>query len=209
MESDENFRIAYYLVKTLGPVQFWKKMESYNFFWKAYYLIFLVQTPSWRPNNLPQPAWRLRELLFWSDLSWLRADLCLNSYVISTHFSLLSTMPSCTHYISNIGTKTGLNSFWDFPYVTTFLLRSISVFYLWKTERFRKELSPPETVIFDHAILERDPSQKYWTTAISERMESDEIFWIAYYFVKTLGPAQCWKEWSLTKLFGTLTTSFT
>jgi hypothetical protein len=25
--------------------------------------------PEGRPNNLPQPAWRLAELFFWSDLS--------------------------------------------------------------------------------------------------------------------------------------------
>ncbi len=56
-----------------------------------------------RPNNLPQPAWRLVELFFWSDLSWSRADLCANSYGISMRFSLLSTMPSCTRYVSNIG----------------------------------------------------------------------------------------------------------
>ncbi len=34
-----------------------------------------------------------------------------------------------------------------------------------------------------------------------ERVESEEFFWIAYYLiylVKTLGPAQFWKEWSLT-----------
>ncbi len=104
--------------------------------------------PKGCPNNLPQPAWCLTELFFWSDLSWSWADLCANSYVISTRFSLLSTMTSCTLYISNIGSKTGLNSFQDFPYVTTFLLRSISVFYLWKTEQFRKELGPSATVIF-------------------------------------------------------------
>jgi hypothetical protein len=64
----------------------------------------------------------------------------------------------------------------------------------------------------DRAIWERDPSQKYWTSAISERMESEEIFWIAYYLiylVKTLGPVQFWKEWSLTKNFGKLTIAFT
>ncbi len=58
--------------------------------------------PKGRPNNLPQPAWRLVELFFRSDLSWLQADLCANSYVISTHFQLLSTMLSCTCYIFNI-----------------------------------------------------------------------------------------------------------
>jgi hypothetical protein len=59
-------------------------------------------------------------------------------------------------------------------------------------------------LFLDRAILERDPSQKYWTSAILERMESEEKFWIAYYLiylVKTLGPAQFWKEWSLTKIF--------
>jgi hypothetical protein len=49
----------------------------------------------------------------------------------------------------------------------------------------------------DHAILERDLSQKYWTSAILKRMESEEKFWIAYYLiylVKTLGLAGFWKE---------------
>ncbi len=55
-----------------------------------------------RPNNL-QSAWCLAELFFWSDLSWSRANLYANSYEISTHFSLLSTMPWCTHYISYVG----------------------------------------------------------------------------------------------------------
>jgi hypothetical protein len=59
--------------------------------------------PEGCPNNLPQPAWRLVELFFWSDLSSSRADLCSNSYVISTRFSLLSTLPSCTRYISYEG----------------------------------------------------------------------------------------------------------
>ncbi len=59
--------------------------------------------PKGHPNYLPQPAWCLTELFFWSDLSWLRADLCANSYVISTRFSLLSMLPSCTHYISYVG----------------------------------------------------------------------------------------------------------
>jgi hypothetical protein len=63
-----------------------------------------------------------------------------------------------------------------------------------------------------NAILERDPSHKYLTSAISERMESEENFWIAYYLiylVKTFGPAQFWKEWSLTKFFEKLTIAFT
>ncbi len=165
------------------------------------------------PNNLPQPAWRLAELFFWSDMSWSRADLWANSYVISMHFSLLSKLSSCTRYISNVGIKTGLNSFQNFPYVTTFLLRSISVFYLWKTENdFGKNWVHQKQLFLDRAILKRDPSQKYWTSAISERMESEENFRITYYLnylVKTLGPAQFWKEWSLTKKFGKLTIAFT
>ncbi len=190
-------------------------MESYENFWKAYYLIYLVQTPSWCPNNLPQPSWRLAELFFWSDLSWSGADLCPNSYVISTHFSLLSTMPSCTLY--DRGIKTGLNSFQDFPFVTTFLLRSIttfslrciSVFYLEKQSNFGKNWVRQKQLFLDRVILEIDPSQKYWTSAISERMESDNFFWIAYYLVKTLGPAWFRKEWSLTIFFRKLTVSFT
>ncbi len=59
--------------------------------------------PEGHPNNLPQPAWRLAELFFWSDMSWLRADLCANSHVISTCFSFLSKLPSCMHYISYVG----------------------------------------------------------------------------------------------------------
>ncbi len=156
--------------------------------------------PKGCPNSLPQPAWRLAELFFWSDLSWLRADLCSNSYVISTRFSLLGTAPSCMRYISNIGIKTGLNSFQNFPYVTAFLLRSISVFYLWKTEWFRKELSSSETVVFgprdfgkrsfseildqrdfgkngvwrkySDSLLSHLLSKNTWTSAILERMES-------------------------------------
>ncbi len=58
--------------------------------------------PKGRPNNL-QSAWHLAELFFWSDLSWSRADLCDNSYVISTCLSLLSTMPSCNRYIFYVG----------------------------------------------------------------------------------------------------------
>jgi hypothetical protein len=56
-------------------------------------------------------------------------------------------------------------------------------------------------LFLDRVILERDPSQKYWTSVISERMESDDFFWIAYYLiylVKTLAPEQFWTEWSLT-----------
>ncbi len=59
--------------------------------------------PKGCPNNLPQPAWHLAELFFWSDMSWLRADLCAISHVISMHFSLLSKLPLCTHYISYVG----------------------------------------------------------------------------------------------------------
>jgi hypothetical protein len=61
----------------------------------------------------------------------------------------------------------------------------------------------------DQAILERDLSQKYWTSVITERMESDKKIWIDYYLLKTLGPAQFWKEWSLTKKIGKFAISFT
>ncbi len=116
-------------------------------FWHDFTYFSLSNGLKGHPNNL-QSAWRLVELFFWSDLSWLHADLCAYAYVISMRFSHLSSPPSCTGYISNVGIKTGLNSFWNFSYVTTFLLRSISVFYLWKTEWCWKELSPSETVIF-------------------------------------------------------------
>jgi hypothetical protein len=125
--------------------------------------------------------------------------------------------PSCTHYISNIGIKTGLNSFQNFPYVTTFLLRSISVFYLWKTERFQKELSPSETVIFgpcdfgkrsfskildqcnlvkngvwqnflDSLLLSKDT----WTSVVLERIESYHFFWKAYYLIYLVQTPSWW-----------------
>ncbi len=180
-------------------------MESYKKIWKAYYLIYLVQTPSWRPNNLPQPAWHYSFGQIWAD----RKQSCTNSYVISTRFSLLSTMPLCTHYISNKGIKTGLNSFQDFPYVTTFLLRSISVFYLWKTERFWKELSLSETVIFGP----RNFGKRSFSEILDQCNFGKNGVWrfilIAYYLVKTLGPARFRKEWSLTKFFGKLTISST
>ncbi len=58
--------------------------------------------PEGRHNNL-QSAWCLAELFFWSDLSWSQADLCANSYVIPTCFSLVISPPSCMHYISYVG----------------------------------------------------------------------------------------------------------
>ncbi len=106
----------------------------------------------------------------------------------------------CMRYISYVGIKTGLNSFQNFPYVITFSLRSISVFYLWKTEWFRKELSPSETVTFGQhdfgkrsfseildqcnfgkngvwrkildSLLFHLLSKNTWTSAILERIES-------------------------------------
>ncbi len=83
--------------------------------------LFFRSDLSWSVELIPM--WFLRVLAFWAW--WHRAPV-----------------------ISNIGIKTELNSFRDFPYVTTFSLRSISVFYLWKTEQFWKELSPSEIVIF-------------------------------------------------------------
>ncbi len=59
--------------------------------------------PEGHPNNFSQPAWCLRELFFWSDLSWSRADLFANSYVISMHFSLFGGDTTCTCYISHVG----------------------------------------------------------------------------------------------------------
>ncbi len=179
--------------------------------------------PEGRPNNLPQPAWRLAELFFWSDMSWSQADHCSNSYVISTHFSLLSKLPSCTRFIYNVGIKTGLNSFRNFPYVTTFSLRSISVFYLWKTEWFWKELSPSETVIFGprnfgkrsfsetldqcnfgkngvwrtflDSLLSHLLSKNTWTSAILERMESYKKNWKAYYCIYLI-QTPSWRIWT-------------
>ncbi len=62
-----------------------------------------LDEPKGRPNNLPQPAWRLAELFFWSDLSWLGADLCANSDVISTRFSFFGGDTMGTRYISYVG----------------------------------------------------------------------------------------------------------
>ncbi len=77
--------------------------SCFRYFKQLFFLSCIIHGPEGHPNNLPQPAWRLTELFFWSDLSWSRADLCANSYVISTHFSLLSMLPLCTRYISYIG----------------------------------------------------------------------------------------------------------
>jgi hypothetical protein len=33
------------------------------------YLFSVFNGPKGHPNNLPQPAWHLTELFFWSDLS--------------------------------------------------------------------------------------------------------------------------------------------
>ncbi len=171
--------------------------------------------------------WCLAELFFQSDLSWSPANLWTNSYVISTCFSLLSSPPSCMCYISNIGIKTGLNSFRNFPYVSTFLLRSTSVFYLWKTEWFWKELSPSETVIFgprnfgkrsfseildqcnfgkngvwrkfSDSLLSHLLSKNTWTSAISERIESLENFRKAYYCIYLI-QTPSWRIWRRTIL---------
>ncbi len=71
-------------------------------FWHDFLYISLSNGPEGCPNNL-QSAWHLAELFIWSDLSWSWADLSAYSYVISTHFSLLSTMPLCTRYVSYVG----------------------------------------------------------------------------------------------------------
>ncbi len=67
------------------------------------YSFYLINGPKGHPNNLPQPAWRLAELFFWSYLSWSRADLCANFYVISTRLSLFGGDATCTRYISYVG----------------------------------------------------------------------------------------------------------
>ncbi len=61
--------------------------------------------PKGHPNNLPHPAWPPAELFFWSDLSWLQADLCTNSYVESMRFSLLGMPTLCPRYTCNVGIK--------------------------------------------------------------------------------------------------------
>ncbi len=146
-------------------------------------------------------------------MSWSREDLCTNSYVRSTRFSLLSKLPSCTHYISNVGIKTGLNYFQNFPYVTTFLLRSISVFYLWKTEWFRKELSPSEKVFFwMHNFGKRSFSEILDQCDFGKngvwRIFLDSL--LSHFLLrKKFRTARFRKEWSLTKIFGKLTIAFT
>ncbi len=122
--------------------------------------------------------------------------------MISMRFSLLSSPPLCTHYISYVGIKTGLNSFQKFPFVTLSLWDLFQFFTYEKQSDFWKNWVRQKELFSDRAILERDPSQKYWTSVISERMESEDFFGVAYYLiylVKTLGPAQFQKEWSHTK----------
>ncbi len=63
-----------------------------------------IMGPRGAPTTCHNQHGASRSYSFWSDLSWSRADLCSNSYVISTRFSLLSTLPSCTRYISYVGT---------------------------------------------------------------------------------------------------------
>ncbi len=55
------------------------------------------------PQQLATTSMAPRGAILWSDLSWSQADLCANSYVIYTRFSPLSTLPSCTRYISYVG----------------------------------------------------------------------------------------------------------
>ncbi len=45
-----------------------------------------------------------------------------------------------------------------------------------KQSDFGKNWAIQKQLFMDRGISERDPSQKYWTSAISERMESEEIF---------------------------------
>ncbi len=213
------FKCSKAFINMLSVLSCWNMKQA------LYNVIKNTDGPKRCPNNLPQPEWRLAELFFQSDLSWSQADLCTNSYVNSTHFSLLAMKPLCTRYISYVGIRTGLNSFQNFPYVTTFLLRSISVFYLWKIEWFRKELSPVETVIFRprnfgkrsfseileqcnfgkngvwriflDSLLSHLLSKNTWTSAILERMESYKFFWKAYYLIY-LVQTPSWRIWNRT-----------
>ncbi len=83
---------------------FFKSLELSSYVDQSTVLCMYVNcTKCLGPHNLPHSAWHFAELFFWSNLSWSRADLCANSFVISTHFSLLGTMPSCTRYISYVG----------------------------------------------------------------------------------------------------------
>ncbi len=187
---------------------FFLQCKIYEFICKIYEFIYWARGA---PQQLAATSMVPHGAILWSDLSWSRADLCTNSYVNSTRFSLLAMKLLCTHYISNVGIKTGLNSFWNFPYVTTFSLRSISVFYLWKTEWFWKELSPSETVIFGpcnfgkrsfseildqfnfrknvvwrkflDSLLFHLLSKNTWPSTILERMKLHNFFWKAYYLI--------------------------
>ncbi len=80
---------------------FWRGLWSCS--WCGFYHIYDDDGPKGRRNNLPQPACCLAELFFWSDLSWSQADLCANSYVISTRFSLFGRDTTCTCFISYVG----------------------------------------------------------------------------------------------------------
>jgi hypothetical protein len=51
------------------PVQCAHYSEEVNMVDKATDVNGNPSGPKGRPNNLPQPAWRLAELFFWSDLS--------------------------------------------------------------------------------------------------------------------------------------------
>ncbi len=97
-ETDDFIQYNNYWKTNISPRNKWTK---WNPNWRSKRIINF-NGPEGCPNNL-QSAWHLAELVFWSDLSWSRADLWANSYVISTRFSLLSRFTLCTHYISYIG----------------------------------------------------------------------------------------------------------
>ncbi len=108
MEEVNELRLQIARKKTLSAMDHQDKTINTNIAKvQAQIVVFwlLDDGPKGHPNNLPQPAWRLAELFFGSDMSWSQADLCANSYVISAHFSLLSKLPSCMRYISYVGIK--------------------------------------------------------------------------------------------------------
>ncbi len=162
-----------------------------------------------RPNNLPQPAWRLAELFFWSDLSLSRADLCANSYGNSTRFSLFGhadIVPPVYIQHRNINRT---QFFLRLSLSNNLLAEIYFSFLLMKNRAILERIESVRNSYFWTARFWREILLRNWTIAILERIESDEFFWLAYYLVKTLGPARFRKEWSLTKIFGKLTISFT
>ncbi len=123
-------------------------------------------------------------------------------------FSLLSSPPSCTHYISNVRIESGLNYFWEFPlcnnlfakiYFSFLLMKnrvilerieSVRNIYFW-TAQFWKEYFSEILYqcdfgknevwrTFSDSLLSHLLSKNTWTSAILERVESYKKIWKAY-----------------------------